>query len=244
MRTSVLVIGLYLLILGSLMPLLLSQLATVTFRGDIPSWRTASYPIVAVGLTLFLIALLGGSSRHASPSLVAKAYGYATLANIVVAAIFISPILIPTLEFPILITRWPGIYMVAAYFSFVAVGILGSLGWSIVYSDSTKLYNKASIDRGSSVVQFALYQIGIYGLAFFMFWGGYIGSTLSYEGIQDAMVGIIMEPAVIPSALFIYTLIFSVVLGVVNLVFGKPQLPNIYQKSETQVKENLMKEVL
>jgi hypothetical protein len=221
MRKSILIMGLYLLLFGLILPLLLNQLAAVTFRGDIPPWRTASYPIAVVGLLLVIIGLPVRTSSYIDASYIAKAYLYATLINMIAAVVFITPVLVPSLEFPILITRWPGIYMVTAYFSFIVVGILGSLGWFVIYSNFKRLFNRYIFDKESCILQFALYQIGIYGLAFFMFWGGYTGSALSYEGAQDAMVGIVMESTVIPSALFIYTIMFASAIGVVTLLSGK-----------------------
>lgn len=244
MRKSILIMGLYLLLFGLILPLLLNQLAAVTFRDDIPPWRTASYPIAVVGLLLVIIGLLVRTSSYIDASYIAKAYLYATLINMIAAVVFITPVLIPSLEFPILITRWPGIYMVTAYFSFIVVGILGSLGWFVIYSNFKRLFNRYIFDKESWIVQFALYQIGIYGLAFFMFWGGYTGSALSYEGAQDAMVGIVMEPTVIPSALFIYTLMFSIVLGVGNLISGTRELPKQNESLKVQTKVDLKETIL
>ncbi len=220
MRRGIIALGVYLLVLGITMPLLLNQLSTVTFRGDIPPWRTASIPLLAGGVILVLIGYILRAGEGIASHKASRYFGYAALANVVAAVIFISPVLIPTLEFPILITRWPGIYMVTAYLSFLLVGVLGSFGWSLAYSNSPRLFNRGSFDKGPYVVQFILYQVGIYGLAFFMFWGGYTGAALNYSGGGDALVGIVMESNVIPSAIFIYTLMFASILGVISILSG------------------------
>ena len=65
-----------------------------------------------------------------------------SILNTIVAIIFLFPILIPQLAFPILITEWPGIYMVLAYFIFLFGALLacifmywgGYVGSSAAYS--------------------------------------------------------------------------------------------------------------
>jgi hypothetical protein len=220
-RRVIFAAGLYVLLIGAVMPFLLDQLSTVTFRGDIPPWRMAAVPLFIAGLVLIILGLATRGSSRLQQTDISKLFGYAALLNVIVAIIFISPVLLPTLEFPILITRWPGIYMVAAYTSFLVVGVLGSLGWSLMYSNVSRILGAEMYDRGLALLQFVLYQFGIYGLSVFMFWGGYTGSKLSYEGGGDALVGIVMESNVIPSALFIYTIMFASAIGVITLLSGK-----------------------
>ncbi len=219
MNRALVSLGAFFLALGFVMPQLLGELMTVTFRAAIPPWLAVSLPLAVLGGALALAGLRSGGWGTLDRRTPARYFGYATVVNSVAAVAFILPVLLPRLEFPILITRWPGIYMVTAYLSFLVVGVLGCLGWAVMYGMSPSLFSRETFDRGSVLLHLALTEVGIYGLSTFMFWGGYIGSVFAYNGVGDTMVGIVMESTVIPSAIFIYASIFALLLGVVTVVF-------------------------
>jgi hypothetical protein len=212
--------GLYLLVVGLTIPILLNQLATVTFRGETLLWRESSIPLAGVGVILLIAGLFRPGSSYIAWIHTSKYFLYASLVNAIAAAILILPLFLPQLEFPILITRWPGIYMVTAYFSFIIVGVLGNLAWGSLFSLAPRILFRERFDKGLVILQWVLMQVGVYGLAIFMFYGGYIGSELVNNGAQDTLVGISMESAVIPSALFIFTVLYSVLLGVANVFWS------------------------
>jgi hypothetical protein len=219
-RKSFVGLGLYVLIIGVSTSFLLGQLEKVTFRGSTTLWHEASFPLAGIGITIVVIGLFLGYSIHIFWNEAARYFTYAALSNALAAGLFILPIFVPQLEFPILITRWPGIYMVTAYFSFIIVGVLGNLAWGSLFSLAPRILFRERFDKGLVILQWVLMQVGVYGLAIFMFYGGYIGSELVNNGAQDTLVGISMESAVIPSALFIFTVLYSVLLGVANLFWS------------------------
>jgi hypothetical protein len=152
---------------------------------------------------------------------VARLYFRLALINTVSAALFAAPLLDPRLAFPILITRWPGIYMVVAYTFFVLVGILGMLSWGIFFHLLPSMFERTSVRRFWLFAQVVVTEVGVYALAIFMFLGGYIGASLNYSGAGDFIVGAAMEVAVIPSALGIFMVILGTLIGVTNVLLAK-----------------------
>ena len=128
--------------------------------------------------------------------------------NTIVAIIFLFPILIPQLAFPILITEWPGIYMVLAYFIFLFAAVIGFIAWTFAYYLLWKLYEIKFVKRNLVYAQIVLLEIGALLACIFMYWGGYVGSSAAYSGMSEFVVGIMMEFATIPSGLGIGLVLF------------------------------------
>jgi hypothetical protein len=152
---------------------------------------------------------------------VARFYFRLALINTVSAALFAAPLLDPRFEFPILITRWPGIYMVVAYTFFVLVGVLGMFCWGIFFHLLPSMFGRTSVRRFWLFAQVVVTEVGVYALAIFMFLGGYIGSSLNYSGAADFVVGAAMEVTVIPSALGIFLVTLGTLIGVTNVLLAK-----------------------
>lgn len=205
------------------MYLLLSSLRTETFRGDIPMWIGVSQLLAVAGVVL----LLGGSAMRGGPlSLIpteagARIFFYSALVNALAAAVLVAPILDPRFEFPILITRWPGIYMVIAYTFFVLVGVLGMVAWGVTLHLMPSVMDKTAVRKPLLLLQLGMMEVGVYVFAISTFLGGYIGAALAYAGTGDIIVGASMEVTVIPAAIGIFLLICSTVLGVGNVALGK-----------------------
>lgn len=223
--------GLILAALGGVMYILLVQLHSETFREDLPPWMTAALVIAVSGVALSLasIALPSWKSGVIATEAAATCFGYVSIANTFVAAAFAMPVLVPSLEFPILITRWPGVYMVIAYFSFVMVAVLGTLAWMGFYRMMPGVFSKRTVYRPLFLGQIVLTQVGIYVTSISMFLGGYVGSALDYAGAGPVVVGAAMEFAVIPSALFIVLTVVGELSGVVNVLLAKTSGPNSYK---------------
>jgi hypothetical protein len=156
--------------------------------------------------------------------LASKFYARLALFNGVVAGFLVLPALDPAFEFPILITRWPGIYMVIAYISFIMVSVLGNAAWSNLARNSAEETTAQGLRRGSFLLQLVLTQIGSYGLAAFMFFGGYFGAYLDYSGFGPTIVGSQMEFAVLPSAVSIFLIVVGEWVGAGNLVIPATDL--------------------
>jgi hypothetical protein len=213
------------LVLGSapVMYLLLLSLKTQTFRGDIPAWISVSELLAVFGAALLLAgAAMRGRPLGTMPTAAgARIFLYAALANALAAAVLVAPILYPGFEFPILITRWPGIYMVIAYTFFVLVGVIGMLGWGVMLYLMPSVMDKTAVRRPLLLLQLGTMEAGVYIFAVSMFVGGYVGAALDYAGTGGIIVGATMEVTVIPAALGIFLLMLSTVLGVGNVALGK-----------------------
>ncbi len=223
MRGIVVVLGAGFALIGTAMYSLLVQLRTQTFRADLPPWMYLSLIAAGSGIVIFLLGIiLPKREIRRIPVMSASKYmGYATVVNAVAAACFSIPVLVPVFEFPILITRWPGVYMVIGYSFFVMIGVLGSFAWSAFYRNLPELFSREAVYRPLFIFQFTAMEGGIYLMSVFMFLGGYVGSALVHQGIGDAVVGAAMEFSVIPSALGIFLTALSAIVGIANVLIPR-----------------------
>ncbi len=227
MRRPFVYLGVLALGSGVTMNLLLGQLRSDFFRAYLPPWVYASYASVALGVAF---VLAGVAARASEPGILpgAKAGGYMgrlALVNAVAAACFLAPVVVPSFRLPILITQWPGIYMVLAYFSFVVVGVLGMAGWSLMFIHLPEIFGRVGVGSLGLATQVVMTEAGVYGLAISMFLGGYVGSWLAYTGAGPVAVGAQMEFSVIPSAVSIYLVAAGTVVGVVNILISGRSVP-------------------
>ncbi len=212
---------------GVVMHFLLIALGEETFfmaSVYLPPAQDVSYGVVALGVVLLATSLATGWPRYveASGEAASRYFGRFALFNAIAAAAFAVPMLVPSLELPILLTEWPGIYIVVAYFSFLVVGVLGSLGWSAIYRLAPTLFSRHSFDRRSVLLQLILFEVGVYTVSTVLFAAGYVGASLVHEGtVGSVVVGASMEFSDIPAAVSIFVIIVSVVLGASNILTGK-----------------------
>src|SRR5438132_13590104 len=166
---------------------LLIQLRSQTFRADLPPWMTGALALVGIGVVIFVagLALPRREMRTLDVVRASRYLAYSTVFNTIAAACFSIPVLIPAFEFPILITRWPGIYMVVGYAFFVLIGVLGSLGWSVLYRWLPELFGRRTLLRPLFLFQFSTLEVAVYLLSFFIFLGGYVGSALVHQVVGD-----------------------------------------------------------
>lgn len=227
MNKFVFVWGLILASCGAVMYALIGGLRFQTFRPELAPYENTALAAGMIGLAILLVGAVLKPSRMRlmKTSKGSKIFLYASLFNCVAAAVFISPVLDPSLKFPILITQWPGIYMVIAYTMFLLIGIVGSLGWSLVYYLAPNLLSKICIDTRMFILHVFLTEVGVYALAISMFIGGYAGATIEYEGAGPAVIGAQMEIGVIPSAVAIFILMLSALVGVATLALAKREMP-------------------
>lgn len=222
MRRSLVLLGVFLLGAGLVMTYMLSQLRSDFFRAFLPPWVYGSYGLTAVGAIVVVVGLAVKPSLEPPVKAVGASGVFWKLAmlNTVAAALFVLPVLYPALRIPILITQWPGIYMVLAYFSFVLVGVLGMAAWALLLLHRQEFNGRSELGRLPLVLQIAMTELGVYGLAVSMFLGGYVGAWLSYTGAQPTVVGAQMEFSVIPSAVSIFLVASGSVTGVLNVLFS------------------------
>ena len=207
---------------GAAMNLLLGQLRSDFFRAYLPPWVYVSYGTILLGVFLIImgVRLKPGGSDTLQSTKAGSHMARLALANTVGAACLVAPVVVPSFRLPILITQWPGIYMVLGYFSFLVVGVLGMAGWSSIFVHLQETLGKEQIGRVGFAAQVLLTEVGVYALAISMFLGGYVGSWLSYTGAGPVAVGAQMEFSVIPSAVSIYLVVAGTIVGIANVLMS------------------------
>ncbi len=222
MRRQLVLLGAFALGSGAAMAIMLGQLRSDFFRAYLLPWQYVSYATMAVGAALLVLGALQRPQelRPVDPGKAARLLVRLAMLNAVAAALFLIPVLFPSFRLPILITQWPGIYMVLAYFSFLVVGVLGMAVWSLLFARSNELFSGEGVGALGFWVQLVLTEVGAYVLAFAMFAGGYVGSWLSYTGAGPVAVGAEMEFSVIPSAVAIFMVAAGTVVGVANALMS------------------------
>jgi hypothetical protein len=190
----------------------------------LPPAQIASYGIIAAGIALLLASFVIEWPRYVeiSNEVASRYFGRIALVNALAAAVFAAPMLVPSLELPILLTEWPGIYIVIAYAFFVMFGVVGMLSWSMMYRSTPAFFSREFLDRRSVLLQLILSEVGIYTLSTFLFAAGYIGASLVHDGkVGSVFVGASMEFSDIPAAVSIFIIIVSVFLGAMSILTGK-----------------------
>jgi hypothetical protein len=212
--------GLIIASLGAVMQVLLYQLGTETYRSYLSPYVDVTDALIAGGVVIAAWGLVRkpGPSVSLPVDSAVRGFSLLALANAVAASAFVIPVLVPSFDFPILVTRWPGVYMVIGYVSFVLVAVLGNVGWGGALRALSGDRPDHKIYRWPFVLQVAVTTVGAYGVAAFMFIGGYVGASLNYQGIGDVTVGTAMEVAVVPAAISIFAVVFGEMAGVANLL--------------------------
>ena len=208
---------------GFAMFFLVGLLHSETYRAAIIIYEYSALVVSVIGAGAAVVGVMAHDApiETIDAEGVARFYTRLALVNTIAAALFAAPLLDPRLKFPILITQWPGIYMVVAYTFFVLVGIFGMLCWGILFHLLPSMFGRTSVRRFWLFAQVAVTEVGVYALAIFMFLGGYIGASLNYSGAGDFIVGAQMEVAVIPSALGIFLVTLGTLIGVFNVLIPK-----------------------
>jgi hypothetical protein len=190
----------------------------------LPPAQIASYGVIAAGVALLIASFVTGWPRYVEVSndVASRYFGRIALVNALAAAIFAAPMLVPSLELPILLTEWPGIYILIAYTFFVIFGVLGMLAWSVLYHLAPVFFSRRLLDRRSVILQLVLSEVGIYSVSSVLFAAGYTGASLAHDGkVGPVFIGASMEFSDIPAAISIFIIIVSVFLGAAIILYGK-----------------------
>ncbi len=212
---------------GAIMHFLLLGLGEESFFMSavyLPPAQVVSYGVVAAGIALFLASLVTDWPRYVAVNneVTSGYFGRIALINALAAASFTAPMLVPSLELPILLTEWPGIYIVVAYTFFIIVGVLGMLAWSVMYRFAPSSFSRELFDRRSVLLQLVLSEVAIYLVSIVLFLAGYVGASLVHDQqVGGVFVGASMEFSDIPAAVSIFVMIVSVFLGAINILTGK-----------------------
>jgi hypothetical protein len=224
--------GALLALSGVVMHFLLTGLEYVTFFMApvyLPPAQTVSYGVIVAGLALFVVSFIIRWPRYVAVGSAAASryFGRIALVNGLAAAVFVTPMLVPPLELPILLTEWPGIYIVVAYAFFVIFGVLGMLAWGVMYRFAPDFFSgRGLVDRRSVLLQLVLSEAAIYTVSTVLFLAGYIGARQVHDitfgnPLMNPLVGASMEFSDIPAAVSIFLIVVSVFLGAVTVLTAK-----------------------
>jgi hypothetical protein len=210
---------------GFAMFFLVGLLHSETYRSAILIYQYSALVVSIIGAGAVVVGVVAHDTPLSTIDTggVARFYFRLALVNTIAAALFAAPLLDPRLKFPILITQWPGVYMVVAYSFFVLVGVVGMVCWGVLFHLLPTMFDRASVRRFWLLAQVVVTEVGVYALAIFMFLGGYIGASLAYSGAGGFIVGAQMEVAVIPSALGIFLVMLGTLIGVANVLLARSQ---------------------
>lgn len=217
---------------GVAMHFLLIGMEYVTFfmaAAYLPSAQLVAYGVIIVGLVLVSASFVIRWPRYVAISndAASRYFGRISLFNGLAAAVFVAPMLVPPLQLPILLTEWPGIYIVIAYAFFVIFGVMGMLAWSVMYRFAPVFFSRRELlDRRSILLQLVLSEVAIYSVSTVLFAAGYIGAREVHDvtlgnPVMDPLVGSSMEFSDIPAAVSIFLIVVSVFLGAITIMMGK-----------------------
>jgi len=237
MNTYLAIWGALLTLSGVTMHFLLIGMEYVTFfmaPTYLPPAQIASYGVIFSGLVLLLASFVIRWPRYAAISndAASRYFGRIALVNGLAAAVFVAPMLAPPLELPILLTEWPGIYIVVAYAFFIIFGVLGMLAWSVMYHFAPAFFSRRELlDRRSILVQLFLSEVAVYAVSTVLFLAGYIGAREVHDvtfgnPVLNPLVGSSMEFSDIPAAVSIFLIVVSVFLGAITIMTGKVRPPD------------------
>lgn len=150
-----------------------------------------------------------------------KVFIIASIINLMVAVAITIPVLVPEFTFPLVLTDWPGTWIFIAYFLFLIVAVLGSVGWAVILDLVRKHFGKTTVNRYMAEAQLTLTYLGIYGQTSLMFTVGYTGGYAALQGFGKATItqGIIGW-MVVPIGVFIYLFLLGTIIGVANILFA------------------------
>lgn len=216
---------------GVVMHFILTGLQYVTFfmaAVYLPPAQIVSYGVIAAGLVLLIASFVIQWPRYVgiSNDEASRYFGRIALVNALAAALFATPMLVPSLNLPILLTEWPGIYIVVAYTFFVIFAVLGMLAWSMMYHFTPAYFSRELLDRRSIFLQLILSEVAIYAMSTVLFLAGYIGAREVHDvtfgnPVMDPLVGASMEFSDVPAAVSIFLMVVSVFLGAITILTGK-----------------------
>jgi hypothetical protein len=142
----------------------------------------------------------------------------ATIVNLVVAVAITTPVIVPEFIFPLKLTIWPGSWMFVAYGAFVAVGLMGGLGYAVLWDLLRKYFGVTETNKYLAAAHFAITYLAIYGMSSLMFSVGYLGGTAELIGIgREVITQGIIGWMVVPIGIFILLYLIGTLVGIANI---------------------------
>ncbi|MBM3897439.1 MAG: hypothetical protein FJ358_02795 [Thaumarchaeota archaeon] len=148
----------------------------------------------------------------------ARYFMYVSLVNALAAALFTTPILVPTFGIPLIAGIFPGTWTLIAYLAFLAVGVMGMVGWSAMYYLTSRLLGKKNTTKTFAIMHLVIVEVSVYGFATLMSAAGWIGGQALRQGLAVAAVGFLIEWLILPTGAFVGLVVFGQVLGILNII--------------------------
>lgn len=148
----------------------------------------------------------------------ARYFAYIALVNALAAALFTTPILVPTFGIPLIAGIFPGTWMLIAYLAFLAVGVMGMVGWAAMYYLASRLMGKKNTTKMFAIMHLVIVEVSVYGVATLMSAAGWIGGQALRQGLAVAAVGFLIEWLILPTGAFVALVVFGQALGILNMI--------------------------
>ncbi len=169
--------------------------------------------------------------------------------NVVLSVIFTAVVLDPFLCVSVspgqfgcrdnMVTSWPGTWLFISYFTWLIVGVVGSLGWAGLYYLGDKLRGKTEVSTLFSRVHFFFFEVGVLGATATMAAIGYVGGGVVASGggaavaaqaialnifppLTNDATSVFSDMPVVVEAGFIVVAVLGVFLGILNYFNSKP----------------------
>ncbi len=145
---------------------------------------------------------------------------YAAILNLIAAVVITIPVIVPEFTFPLVLTVWPGTWIFIAYFLFLIVAVMGTLGWAVLLDLTKKHFKREYVNRYMAEAHLTLTMLGIYGQTSLMFSVGYLGGYDALLGFgRTTITQGVIGWMVVPIGVFIYLYLLGTVIGVANVLF-------------------------
>ena len=109
--------------------------------------------------------------------------------------------------------------MFIAYFIFLIVGVLGTLGWALVLDLVRRVSGVESCDKFLAITSIVLIEVAVYFQTSFMFAAGYVGGTYAFATLfGQAVITYMIGPLVVPIGVSIFVYLIGTLLGLLNII--------------------------
>ena len=147
---------------------------------------------------------------------------YIAVLNLTVSVAITVPVIVPEFTFPLILTIWPGTWILIAYFVFLIVAVLGFLGWALLLGLMRKYFGRVALNKYLTITHLSLTLFGVYGETSLMFTVGYLGGYAALVGIGRAVITQqIIGWMVVPIGIFIYLYLLGTIAGIASLFFAR-----------------------
>ena len=159
----------------------------------------------------------------------AKMFMSVGVINGALAFIFTLPILVPQLCIATppgtfgcnlsMETSWPGTWVFFAYIFFILIGVMGVLGWGLVYYFRAQLSGKTEVKKMTSWLHLVLFEIGVLGATSLQAAIGLVGGNYVAHGGSNIIAAQVVATNIIPPLSSDPTSLFYDMPPIVEAVF-------------------------